>query len=426
MSPSTSTGLVKLASGVSTLEDSLEAVSQVCGQCAAALGDGTTHLAMLFLTAPHVGRAEEMARAIRKELQVECLLGVSAESVVGGRLEVERGPGVSILAARLPGVSLVPFATDEVLPYDERTGEGMAKLARGFGADEALRASFLFADPFSVPVSGLVSAMNRARAHGRTGSIIGGLASASPRANGNVLILDDSVYRAGLVGVSLRGPVRVDTVVSQGCRAVGPTYIITAARKNIILTLGGHPALQVVRELLDSIPGPDRELAKQGLFIGRVIDEYKDRFGRGDYLIRNVVGAEESNQAIAVAEVMRVGQTVRFHVRDAKTADEDLALLLDAQQLREPPVGGLLITCNSRGTRLFDKPNHDASAIARAFAPAAPGSEMSRGGASIDPAAPSLPLAGFFAAGEIGPVGEQSYLHGHTACLALFRQEPRG
>lgn len=423
MHPTTSTGVLRLASGISTAPEAAKAAAQVVAQCALDLGKGNTDLAMVFLTAHHCEHASEIAAIVRRELQVECLIGLSAESVVGGKTEVERSPGVSLLAARLPGVSLVPFATDEILPYDDHTPAGMAKLSRGFGADEALRAAFVFADPFSVPVSGLVNAMNKARAHGKVGSIIGGLASAAESANGNVLILDDAVYRAGLVGVSLRGPVRIDTVVSQGCRSVGEPMVVTGARKNVILTLGGRPALQVIRELIESLPADDQELLKRGLFVGRVIDEYKDRFGRGDFLIRNVVGVDEPAQAVAVADLLRVGQTIQFHLRDAKTADEDLALLLDAQQLREPPSGGLLITCNGRGTKLFSKPNHDAAAIARAFSPARSGEDVSKGGEPIDPAGPSLPLAGFFGAGEIGPIGEQSFLHGHTACLALFRQE---
>jgi small ligand-binding sensory domain FIST len=423
MQPTTSTGVLKLAAGLSSLADSLKAAEQVCAQCAQDLGKGTTDLAVLFLSGQHRGNAEDIARTIRRELQVDCLVGVSAEGVLGGRTEIERSAGLSLLAARLPGVSLVPFATDEILPYDDHTGEGMAKLARGFGADEALRASFVFADPFSVPISGLVSAMCRARAHGKIGSIIGGLASAAESANGNTLILDDAVYRAGLVGVSLRGPVRIDTVVSQGCRGIGGPLVVTKARKNVILTLGGRPALAVVRELIESLSAEDQELLKKGLFIGRVIDEYKDRFGRGDFLIRNVVNVEENVQALVVADLVRVGQTIQFHLRDARTADEDLALLLDAQQLREPPSGGLLITCNGRGTRLFDRPHHDAAAIAKAFSPQRSGEDVSKAGSPIDVSAPTLPLAGFFGAGEIGPIGEQSFLHGHTACLALFRGE---
>jgi small ligand-binding sensory domain FIST len=223
--------------------------------------------------------------------------------------------------------------------------------------------------------------------------------------------------------VSLRGPVRVDTVVSQGCRGFGPTIVITKARKNVILEMGGKRALDVVRECVEALPADDKPLLERGLFIGRVINEYKDRFGRDDFLIRNVLGVDENQGAVAINELVRVGQTIRFHVRDARTADEDLAMLLDAQQLREPPLGGVLITCNGRGSRLFDRPHHDAAAVVKAFSPGRGGEVLAKGGEEIDPEGPVLPLAGFFAAGEIGPVGDQSYLHGQTAVLALFRNE---
>jgi small ligand-binding sensory domain FIST len=420
MHPTTTTGLLRLAAGLSSNSDAASAAEQVVSQCAAGLGTGSTDLAVMSISPHHVPQAELILGIVRRELRADCVLGVSAESVIGGRTELERAPGVSLLAARLPGVSLVPFTGDDLVPFDE-SPEGLGRLGRGFGADEDLRATFLFVDPFSVPIMGLLPSMCRARAHHRAGMIMGGLASAATSPGGNVLLLDDGVQRSGLVGVSLRGSVRVDPVVSQGCRGIGPTFVVTAAKKNIVLGLGGRKALDVVRELVEELPEDDRGLLEKGLFIGRVINEYKDRFGRDDFLIRNVVGVDENNGAIAVSDFVRVGQTVRFHLRDAKTADEDLALLLDAQQLYEPPLGGLLITCNGRGTRLFDRPHHDASAVARAFAPPPPGENMAKAGKEIDADGPSLPLAGFFAAGEIGPVGQDSYLHGQTACLALFR-----
>jgi small ligand-binding sensory domain FIST len=262
------------------------------------------------------------------------------------------------------------------------------------------------------------------------GTILGGMASAGTAHGSNALVLNDRVSRHGLVGVSLKGPVRVDTIVSQGCRAIGPTLVITACQRNVILKLGGRPALEVVREMVESLPDDDKKLLERGLFLGRVVNEYKDRFGRDDFLIRNVVGVEESQGAIATNDMMRVGTTVRFHLRDAATADQDLAMLLDAQKLREPPLGGLLITCNGRGERFFDRPHHDASSIVRAFAPPDPGEELAKGGTPLEPMLPggaggpgALPLAGFFAGGEIGPVGGDSYVHGFTACLALFRSE---
>jgi small ligand-binding sensory domain FIST len=315
----------------------------------------------------------------------------------------------------------VPFSGQELMPYED-SAEGMTRFARAFGADGELRSCFLFADPFSVPTNGLLSAMNRARADGRVGSIIGGMASGSTSAGGHALVLDDAVYRSGLVGVSLRGGIRVDAVVSQGCRGFGPTFVITKAKKNVIFELAGRPALHVVRELVEGLSGPDQEnLNRRGLFVGRVINEYKDRFGRDDFLIREVRGVEESQNAIAVNDLVRTGQTVRLHLRDAQTADEDLGMLLDAQQLREPPVGAVLITCNGRGTRLFDTLHHDAAAVAKAFSPGRAGEDLTKGGMAIDSDEPTLPLAGFFANGEIGPVGDQSYLHGQSAVLALFR-----
>lgn len=420
MSPSTSTGVLRLAAGISGNPDPASSAEQASAQCAETLGAGTTDLAIAFVSYHHVGAMDTVAAAIRRELRVDCLVGVSAEGVIGGRTEMERTPAISILAARLPGVSIVPFTGQELMPYDE-SPEGLAKVGRSFGGDDQLRAAFIFADPFSVPMGGLLPMLNRARSGGRVGAIIGGMASGATQAGGNALLLDDAVYRSGLVGVGLRGAIRVDSVVSQGCRAFGPTMVITKAKKNIIFELSGRPAIHAVRDAVEGIPDEDKDLLNKGLFIGRVINEYKERFGRDDFLIRNVIGADEGHGAIAVADLVRVGQTVRLHLRDARTADEDLAMLLDAQQLRDPPLGAMLINCNGRGSRMFDQPHHDAEAVARAFSPNRPGEDLAKGGKPIDAEDPALPLAGYFAAGEIGPVGDQSYLHGQTAVLALFR-----
>jgi small ligand-binding sensory domain FIST len=191
----------------------------------------------------------------------------------------------------------------------------------------------------------------------------------------------------------------------------------------VILSLGGRPALAALREAVEELHEADGGLLQKGLFVGRVVNEYKDRFGRDDYLIRAVSRVDEKTGAIAVTDFIRVGQTVRFHLRDARTAHEDLAMLLDAQQLHDRPAGGLLISCNGRGTRLFDQPNHDAAAVVRAFQPNVGGEAAAKIGQVIAGGEPPLPLAGFFAAGEIGPVGHSSYVHGHTACLAVFRAE---
>jgi small ligand-binding sensory domain FIST len=201
--------------------------------------------------------------------------------------------------------------------------------------------------------------------------------------------------------------------------------VVTKARANLVQQLGGQPAMTAVQSVIHELDDAQRELLRNGLFIGCVRDEYRERFGRGDYLIRNVMAADEQTGAIAVGELMRVGQTVRLHVRDARTATEDLEMLLDAQKLHDRPLGAMLLTCNSRGRNLFGESHRDVKTVSRAFAPFVGGEEMAKGGEPIDSNAPMLPLAGFFAAGEIGPIGDRSYLHGHSACLALFRATRR-
>ncbi len=425
MKPAAPTGTLRLAAAVSGHPDAVRAASPACAHIGEELGDGATDLAMVFVSAQHAPAMSTIGSIVRRELRADCLLGVSAESVVGGAVELERAPGVSVLGARLPGVTLVPFTAQSLQPYDDDSPEGVERLGRAIGAAEDLRATFLFVDPFTVPMIGLLPALCRARVRrpddAPIGAIVGGFASAGSAPGQNTLLLDDAVSRAGAVGVSLRGPVQVDAIVSQGCRGFGPNYVVTGVRRNVILTLGGRPALEALREAVEELPDSDKPLLQKGLFVGRVINEYKERFGRDDYLIRNVAGVEEGTGAVAVTDFLKVGQTVRFHLRDAATAHEDLAMLLDAQQLRDPPAGGLLITCNGRGTRLFDHPHHDAAAVARAFRRGPAGESLAKPGRDMGSEEPTVPLAGFFAAGEIGPVGHESFVHGHTACLTLLR-----
>ncbi len=422
-------GLCRLASGLSGHPDPSRAAEQVCAQCFTDLAGSPASVAFVFLSAHHTPAAQYIARLVQRELDAACVIGVTAESVLGGRTELERTPGLSVLAARLPGVRLRPFTGDDLQPFDAESPAGLAHLADRFGAGPEHRATFLFADPFSVPMIGLLPALSRARnaaarAAGQgaaLGPILGGMASGATSAGGNALVLNGSVYTSGLVGVSLAGPVRVDAVVAQGCRPFGPTMVVTGARRNMILSLGGRRAIDAVREAIMVLPDDDRAKLEKGLFIGRVVNEYKDRFGRGDFLVRNIMGIDEGTGGIAAGDIVRVGQTVQLHLRDAKTADEDLALLLDAQQLHAPPLGALLVTCNGRGTRLFDQPHHDAAAFARAFAPGRSGEDLAKAGSPIPTGEAALPLAGFFGAGEIGPVGDESFVHGHTVCAGVFR-----
>jgi small ligand-binding sensory domain FIST len=237
--------------------------------------------------------------------------------------------------------------------------------------------------------------------------VMGGMASGVEGPGECRLILNHQAVHQGAVGVLLQGPVRVRGIVSQGCRPIGRHMVITrrAEQENVIAELGGTPPLVCLQQLWQELSPHDRELFHRGLHIGRVINEYQGDFQRGDFLVRNVLGVDRETGALALTDRVRVGQTVQFHVRDAQTADEDLHALLqlDLNAHEQRPSGALLFTCNGRGTRLFDEPHHDARAV-RAEAG-------------------NIPLAGFFAQGELGPIGGQNFIHGFTASAVLFEDD---
>lgn len=402
------------ASAHSTLDDAASAAAacaEACGERLRALtGSRTCDLAIVFYSPAHTPFAGAISAVVNASLSPFCLVGVSAETVIEGTRELENLPGLSILAARLPGATITPFLADHFSPVDgSRKSQDRISSVLRFDRDH--RVSLFFADPYSIPLVRLLPAIDTARKETGAGPLFGGLASAGTKPGENALILNGRVLHQGALGVSISGPIAFDAVISQGCVPFGPTFVITRAKANLITELGGRPALEVVREAVSELPDNRREQLENGLLLGRVIDEYKERFGRSDYLIRPLLGAEESSQAIAVADLVRIGQTVRLHMRDAATAEQDLGLLLDAQKLHDPPAGALLVTCNARGSKLFSRADADATAVHRAF----------REQTDAPPATSALPLAGFSAAGEIGPVGPHCYVHGQTACLGLFR-----
>lgn len=359
---------------------------------------GTPDLAVVFFSPHHVPAANGIASTLTERLKPRCLIGCNGESIAGNDREVESGPALSLWLARWSSqVALEPFHL--VL---ERTPDGASLLGWPdgmLGADPDQSALLTLGDPFTFPVDAFLDQVNQNHKGLR---VMGGMASGIRGPGQCRLLLGERVVNQGAVGVLLQGPVRLRSIVSQGCRPIGRHMVITKGQENIISELGGKPPLVHLQQLWNELSERDQQLFQQGLHIGRVINEYQDTFQRGDFLVRNVLGLDRESGSLAITDHIRVGQTVQFHVRDAETADEDLHALLqmDLSAHEHKPSGALLFTCNGRGSRLFPQPNHDAGAI------------QSEAG--------NLPLAGFFAQGELGPVGGQNFIHGFTASVVLF------
>jgi len=384
---------ITVAVGLSESFDAVEAFSDAASEAAAKL-DGPCDLCLVFAGAPHLGHGKWILSTVHERLEPRHLIGCGAGGVVGSGREIEEGPAAVVWAASMPDAEISTHHFEV-----ERSDDGFRVLGLP-QASELGDVMVVLADPYSFATEALLERLGE-RAPGMP--VLGGLASAAAAGSAS-LFRDGDVIGAGAVACSLSG-VPLVPCVSQGAAPVGPEMTITAASANVIEELASKPAIERLEEAIGGLDPRDQRLATAGLMLGIVIDENRPEYGRGDFLVRPIIGADADAGTIAVGERVRVGQTVRMHVRDGASADEDLREALGRQVEAlgaSEPAGVLLFTCNGRGLHMFEGPNHDASVIHDTL---------------------GVPAGGFFCAGEIGPVGGQNFLHGFTATMAVFPSE---
>jgi small ligand-binding sensory domain FIST len=381
---------VRVAVGVSDERDPAEAFAAAARAAAGDLGDARCDLALVFASAQHLPDAQALLDAVHTELDVAALIGCGAGGVLGGGREMEIGPGAVVWALAAPGARVETHHL-EAASLEATAIEGLPAAA------ELGEALILLADPYTFSAEALLTSLNESRPGM---PVLGGLASAAASGS-TALFFGDEVLDHGAVAATL-SDIDMIPCVSQGASPIGPEMTVTAAHGNLISELASRPAIERLRDAIAELEPHEQMLAAQGLMLGVVIDENQPSYDRGDFLVRPILGAEPESGRIALGERVRVGQTVRMHVRDGATADEDLreALRTQAEALGvDGAAGALLFSCNGRGSQMFDVPDHDAAALQDAL---------------------GAPTAGFFCAGEIGPVGGRNFLHGFTATMAVF------
>ncbi len=388
--------MTRYAASLSQHPIPVEAVGECVGELLERFGTLKPDLVVVFASEHYVGAMADINDAIQKLLEPESLIGCTAAAVAGGGVEVEDGPALSMWAAHWGGgrTTAMHLATEQ---------DGDNTRIVGWPEDLEARGTLLMlTDPFSFPTPDFLAMAN---ANLGDLTIVGGLASAARGPGGNRLLINDREVTNGAVAVLLDARVPTWAAVSQGCRPIGQPMTITKAQRNVIQELAGQPAFTRLQEVAAAMPEEERELLRNGLHVGVVVDEHKIDFSRGDFLVRNVLGADPAQGSVAVGEFLEVGQTVQFHVRDAASADEDLRVVGGkAVRGNRSAQAALLFTCNGRGRHLFGTPNHDAELL----------QELGDD---------NLALTGMFCGGEIGPVGGRTFLHGFTASMALFGDE---
>jgi small ligand-binding sensory domain FIST len=371
-----------------------DAVVETATSIREALGEVGPDLVAAFVSAHHRPAYVRLGELVRRELPGSLVLGCTAFGVIGAGREVEGEPALSLTAASLPGVDLQPFRVEQ-LPAG--TPE---ELRQAFGIRAARPNLMVLADPLTLDAAELVRSLDVAY----PGMIkIGGLASGGSSPGENRLFLGAEALWGGAVGVALSGNLAVDTIVAQGCRPIGRPMLVTRCEGNVVHELDGKPPLAVLRALFETLPERDRDLFQNSLFAGVEMRQDQVEYCESELLVRNLVGADSDTGALAIGAPLHSMQVLQFLLRDARTAEEDLARLLDRSKLRgASPRGALLFSCVGRGAHLFGKPDHDSDLFREKVGP--------------------VPLGGFFCNGEIGPVGGSTFLHGYTSAFALFRE----
>ncbi len=362
------------------------------------LGPARVSLGLVFMAPRFFSQARQTLEILRVHAQIPLLVGCSSQTLIAGEQEVEENPGVSLALYSLPGADLKACHITQQ-QVEAADGQGFWWRETGLKPDQT-NGWLVFVDPFQLDSEDWLRTWNDAYA---PLPVFGGLASGEFTEQVTQLYLNGEVFEAGAVALSVGGDVKLVGVTSQGCTPIGETWTLTKVDQNLIHEIGNRPAYEVLAETFNGLTSEEQKTARGNLFIGLVVNEYLDEFHRGDFLIRNLLGADPKSGSIAVAALPRLGQTLQFQRRSAAAATEDMNELLTRARGKLADItvyGGCLCSCNGRGKGLFGRPNHDAEMVQQQLGP--------------------LGLAGFFCNGEIGPVGQKNFLHGYTASLALF------
>ncbi len=374
----------------------------------------TPDLGLVFISSAFASEYSRVIPLLKEKLSVRALIGCGGSGIIGMNpigeaIELEGQPALSLSLAHLPDVKVHPFhiAADQ-LPDLDSSPSAWVDLV---GVDPQEQPHFiLLAEPFSSGISDLLQGLDYAYPGS---SKVGGLASSGAMGTQSGLFCKNRFYSEGIVGVALSGNIVLETIVAQGCRPIGKTYQVTKGEQNILLelveqdsNLPSRPPLEVLRDLIESLDEEDRKLAQNSLFVGVARDEFKQHLGHGDFLVRNLLGVDPRMGAIAIGDRVRPGQRIQFHLRDARTSEEDLELLLERYQkdaANNPDAAGVLMfSCMGRGERLYGQPDFDSQLFRRYCK--------------------NIQLGGFFCNGEIGPVGDSTFLHGYTSVFGILRQ----
>lgn len=356
-------------------------------------GTERADLALVFTTGDAYAAGHQVLHTVRRITGARMVVGCSGAGVLTERREVEDEAAVAVLVVEDERLMARAFLVADQTAVGLEAGAEVARqigptLAEGgcllllpdaIGLAPAALLGGLEAELGPVPVMGAVAA----------GTTMFELCNAE-------------LVRGALTGVALSG-LRPVIGVAQGCIPIGEPYVVTRAEGNVVHEIGSRPALEILKEAVRAVPDGPARIERAGLFAGLAMDPAKSPLERGDFLVRNLLGADQTSGAVAVAETVKVGQTIQFHIRDAQASREDLHSTLRGviRALGDRrPLFGCYFNCAGRGRGLYGTADHDVTLIRTHLG--------------------EFPLVGFFGNGEFAPIARRNFFHTYTGALVIF------
>ncbi len=342
-----------------------------------------------------------LVRTVAETAGTREIAGCGSIGVIAGGREVEAGPSVAVLVFGGDTLRASRVFVPQLRGRGREAAEELVALVRPrLGAANLL---CLFPDTYNFDADPFLTTLARELPQV---TVVGGGATEDGSVGETFQFCGDVVSSNSVAGMLLAGEFEINTGAALACAPLGSAHRVTAVRENIILELDGRSAYEVFSEAAGPL-ATDLRRALAFVFLGVPLENGGERLQRGNFYVRNIMGASPEHGAIAVAHRPKLGDTVGFVLRDGERSRNELKATLDAllTRTKDPPGFGLYFDCISRGSRLYNIPEHDSAYIGQYFG--------------------QLPVAGFFTGFEIGPLGSGTGLLQYSGVLALVSERSK-
>jgi small ligand-binding sensory domain FIST len=339
-----------------------------------------------------------LVRTVAETAGTREVAGCGSIGIIAGGREIESGPSIAVLVTSSDSIHASRLFVPQLHGRGRESAEELVALVRPrLGPANLL---CVFPDTYNFDPEPFLATLARELPEV---TLVGGGATEDGSVGETFQFCGDVVSSNSVAGMLLAGDFEIDTGASLACAPLGNTHQVTAVRDNIILQLDGRSAYEVFSEAAGPLAAELRR-AVAFVFLGVPLENGSERLQRGRFFVRNIIGASEEHGALAVAHRPRLGDTVGFVLRDGERSRNELKAMLEELHGRgkSKPAFGLYFDCVSRGSGLYNIPDHDSAYIGQYFG--------------------QLPVAGFFTGLEIGPLGGGVGLLQYSGVLAVISE----